>query len=93
MKRQRVERPTRERAWWPWAALGTLIVIAVGTGMLWWSLGASGGRPRLVVDREVVELGDLRFETPARAVFTLTNGGDGRLEIADDLRVEVVKGC
>ena len=31
-----------------------------------------GEKPRLVVDREVVDLGDLPFDTPARVVFTLT---------------------
>jgi len=68
-----------------------LIVIAAGA--LWWFSAATGGRPRLVMDREVVDLGDLQFETPARVVFTLANAGDGRLKIAEDLSVKAVKGC
>jgi len=93
MKRKRVERPTPRRAWWPWAALGTVVVIVVAIGMVWWGPGASGGRPRLVLDREVVDLGDLPFEAPAQVVFTLANAGNGRLEIDGELPVKVVKGC
>jgi len=93
MKRTQVERPTLRRAWWPWATLGTIVVVGAAIGMVWWGLSASGGRPRLVLDREVIDLGDLPFEAPAQAVFTLANAGDGRLEIAGELPVKVVKGC
>ena len=93
MKGKRVARPIPRRAWWPWVALGTAVLIVGATGTFWWDSGASGGRPRLVLDREVVDLGDLPFETPARVVFTLSNAGDGRLEIAGEPRVKAVKGC
>ncbi len=52
-----------------------------------------GGTPRLVLDREVVDLGYLPFETPARVVFTLTNAGTGSLKLEDVPRVKVLKGC
>jgi hypothetical protein len=45
------------------------------------------------VDREVVDLGDLPYGAPARAVFTLTNAGPGLLKLAGVPRVEAVKGC
>ena len=94
-KRKRVEPPPR-RARWRWAVMGVLTVIVLGAGTFWWlSAGpdASGGTPRLVVDREVVELGDIPFEAPARVVFTLSNAGDGRLKLRDEPRVKVLKGC
>lgn len=94
-KRKRVEPPPR-RARWRWAVMGVLAVIVLGAGTFWWlSAGpdASGGTPRLVVDREVVELGDLPFEAPARVVFTLTNTGNGPLKIAEVPRVKAVQGC
>jgi hypothetical protein len=74
-------------------ALGAAALIVVGSATAWWVSGTSGGRPRLLLDHVVIDLGDLPFETSARAVFTLTNAGDGRLEIAEELRVKVVKGC
>jgi hypothetical protein len=70
-----------------------VIVIAAA---FWWLAkpqAASGGTPRLSVDREVVDLGYLRFEAPARVVFLLSNTGDGPLKLADVPRVKVLKGC
>lgn len=77
-----------------WAAVGTVLVIGTVAG--WWISGgpdAWGDRPRLIVDREVVDLGDLPFDAPARVVFTLTNAGPGTLKLAGVPRVEAVKGC
>ncbi len=71
MKRKRVERPTPQRAGWPWAAPGTVVVTVVAIGMLGLRPGASGGTPRLVLTRGVVDLGDLPFEAPAQVLFTL----------------------
>ena len=72
---------------------GVLVVVMAA---VWWVSGgpnAWGEKPRLVVDREMVDLGDLPFNTPVRAVFTLTNSGEGTLTLAGVPRVEVVKGC
>jgi len=93
MKIRGAKRPEPRRSLWPWAALGGIVLIVIAAGALWWFPGAPGGRPRLVLDREVIDLGDLQFETPARVVFTLANAGDGRLKIAEELSVKVVKGC
>lgn len=90
--KQLPSRPPR----WRGAAWGALVLVAVGGGGLWWLWGAweaSGGTPRLVVDRTEVDLGSLPFEAPARVVFTLTNAGDGLLRIADVPPVRVLEGC
>ena len=94
-KRLRVKQPPPRRGWRR-AAFGALVLMALGGGMLWWFWGvrdASGGTPRLVMDRTEVDLGSLPFETPARVVFTLTNAGDGLLRIADVPPVRVLRGC
>lgn len=88
--------PPRRRPKWRWAALAAIVVAAVVAGAFWWLSEAEdipGGTPRLVLDREVVDLGSLPFEAPARVVFTLTNTGNGSLKIADVPRVKVLKGC
>jgi hypothetical protein len=94
MKKQKQQLPTR-RSWKRWAVISGVLV--VGIAALWWASGglnAWGEKPpRLVVDRQVVDLGDLPFETPARVVFTLTNSGEGTLRLAGVPRVEAVKGC
>jgi len=77
-----------------WAVVSAALV--VGIAAMWWISGGLedwGSRPRLVVDRELVDLGDLPFDAPARVVFTLTNAGQGTLKLNGVPRVEAVKGC
>ena len=95
-KKKRVEPPAPRRGRRRWVVVGVLAAIVAGAGTFWWqseSLDTSGGTPRLVVDREVVDLGTLPLEAPARVVFTLTNTGDGALKLADVPRVKAVQGC
>lgn len=81
-----------------WVALGlvVLVVVVVAASGVWWLSAppsASSGTPRLVLDRDTVDLGHLGFETPARVVFTLRNEGDGPLRIVGVPRVRVLQGC
>src|SRR3990167_5874816 len=53
-KKTRVAPPVPRRGRWRWAVMGALVVVGAGAGTFWWmSTGpdASGGGPRLVVDR------------------------------------------
>jgi len=88
MGKRHVVQPPRRRPRWGWAVVGGVVLLAAGA--LWYT---SGGAPRLVLDREVVDLGHLPFEAPARVVFTLTNAGDGPLRLADVPQVKALKGC
>jgi hypothetical protein len=81
---------------WGSRALVALVVVVLGAGAGWWAWptsDAEGGTPRLVLDRDSVDLGTLRFETPTSARFTITNTGDGMLKISDVPRVRAVEGC
>jgi hypothetical protein len=94
-KKSKQQRSPR-RPWWRTALLGALGLVIAGAAAFWWLSEAqdkSGGTPRLVLDRELVDLGYLRFETPVRVVFMLTNTGDGLLRLTDVPKVKVLKGC
>jgi len=74
--------------------IGTALVV-LGLGGWWFWPDASpsaGGTPKLALDRTEIDLGDLRFNTPAYAAFTITNTGDGLLTLKAS-PVRVVQGC
>jgi len=51
------------------------------------------GQPRLVVDRETIDFGNVPINRPVRAVFRLSNAGDKPLRITGEPLVEVRAGC
>ncbi|MBI3456310.1 MAG: hypothetical protein HY002_11045 [Candidatus Rokubacteria bacterium] len=79
------------------ATLAVVVVLVAAAGMVAWltwpSVTAEGGVPRLVVEQPEVDLGYRRYESPVRAVFTLTNAGDGPLRLVETPRVRAVAGC
>lgn len=96
MSKRKVKQPPRPRSRWRQVLLGVVGLMALGGAATWWlweAPEASGGRPRLAVDRAVQDFGYVPFEVPLRAVFMLANTGDGVLRLAGVPRVEVVKGC
>jgi hypothetical protein len=86
---------TRRRTSGPRAVRLTMAALVVlGLAGAWWP-GASpsaDGTPKLTLDRTEIDLGYLKFGTPARAAFTISNAGDGVLTLRAG-RVRVVKGC
>jgi hypothetical protein len=51
------------------------------------------GSPRLKVDQEKVDLGDVKMNTPVEVSFQLTNVGDQTLRFTEEPYIEVVEGC
>jgi hypothetical protein len=76
--------------------VAAVAAVALAGGTWWWSVqgeGPPGGTPRLVLDRDVIDFGNVRFGTPVEAVFALSNAGDGILRLSEVPRVIVVDGC
>ena len=87
----------------------TLLPIVIGLGGLALVVaslavvlgGGSGGRapievtgpPRLKVDKETIDLGNIQLGRTVDASFVLTNVGDEPLKIAEAPFIEVVEGC
>jgi hypothetical protein len=85
-----------------------LLVAAIAVGALMTLLGAitllsgSGvtraaieisGQPRLRVDRQAIDFGDVPLGRSIEAAFVLTNVGDQPLHLTQVPYVEVVEGC
>jgi hypothetical protein len=53
----------------------------------------STGEPSLKVDREKVDLGDVKLGKSVSVTFQLTNVGNKTLRFSKDPYIEIVKGC
>jgi hypothetical protein len=49
--------------------------------------------PRLSVDQEVIDFGQVKMGQPVSAAFKLTNTGDADLRLTKEPYIEVVEGC
>jgi cell division septal protein FtsQ len=81
------------------AVLGGLALVAVALSALS-GRGSSRpaavevtGQPRLKVDKELVDLGNIRLGQTVDASFILTNVGDVSLRFEEVPYIEVVEGC
>lgn len=81
--------------------LGGLLLITAGSaiGYSAWKnrpdpeLITVTGQPSLAVDQELIDYGDVKFDTPKTFAINLTNVGDEPLRITDTPYVEVREGC
>lgn len=96
-----VRRPGQTESFWPGLlVIGGVILLGVAAYFLW-GTGAGGssapvevqGTPRLKVDRETIDLGDVKLGQTVEARFRLTNVGDQPLRFAEVPYIEVVEGC
>ncbi|HSB78805.1 MAG TPA: hypothetical protein VLM91_08460 [Candidatus Methylomirabilis sp.] len=79
------------------------LALAVVVGLVTWYLlprqsplsdaAQYRGGPRLVVDKELIDFGAVRFNKMVDARFLLKNVGDQPLKLAADERVEAIEGC
>jgi hypothetical protein len=51
------------------------------------------GAPALKLDKERIDFGDVKVNTPVTATFELANVGDQPLRFSEVPKVEVVEGC
>lgn len=100
--KQRRATPRRAPAWGPFAFLAGGVVLLGVAVFAFLQNGAGGsagapvevqGEPRLKVDREVVDFGDVPLGQWVTAEFRLTNVGDQPLRFSEPPWVELVEGC
>jgi hypothetical protein len=80
---------------WIFAAAAVLLIAGVG---LWWAAAsAEGGAgktgPRLAVDQERIDFGQVPLDKPVRAEFRITNAGDRTLTLDASAPIQVLQGC
>lgn len=90
----------RNRNRWPiWLALGGVILLAIGFFAYWRGNSSPKaaievvGSPSLKVDKEEVNLGDVKLGKTVEVSFQLTNVGDKTLRFTKAPTIEVKEGC
>jgi hypothetical protein len=77
--------------------IGGALLLAAGILFGLQRIGADndggGGTPALAVDQEVIEYGDVKFNTNLTFEIEVTNTGDGTLKFKEDPYIEVREGC
>lgn len=89
----------RRRRWLLPGVLSVVLLAGMATWLLWpersplADLPRYQGGPRLFVDRQEIDFGQVRFDKFVEARFRLKNVGDQTLRISTGPRVEAVEGC
>lgn len=82
-----------------WLSLAGLVLVAIA---IWAMTNSSGqtkanievkGQPRLKVEQDVIDRGNIKLGTPIRDNIRVTNIGDQPLRFAEAPYVEVKEGC
>ncbi len=73
---------------------GGVLLIATALFFAFGSFGKdNSGTPVLVVDQELIDYGDVKFDTNLSFEITVTNTGDGTLKFAEAPHLQVREGC
>ncbi|MEI7848973.1 MAG: hypothetical protein WCK35_24455 [Chloroflexota bacterium] len=73
---------------------GILLVIAAAVFAISGAFGGDGGgTPRLVVDQEKIDYGDVHFGVNKTFAIKVTNTGDGLLHFKEKPYIQVLEGC
>ena len=78
--------------------LGAILIVIAAASLLARDAGKRAavevtGQPRLKVDRQAIDLGDIPLGQVVEVAFVLTNVGDQPLQLTEAPYVEVVEGC
>ncbi len=101
-KRRRRKGRSSSRGYPRWLplAMAAAAVAVIGGGALVAQNGRQAtvipvvtGAPRVAVDQELVDYGDVKVDTPIETVFRVRNIGDQPLKILGEPQVELVEGC
>jgi len=86
----------------PWLPITIALAGVVLIGLAFWGLGDKSasktpievsGSASLKVDKEKVDLGDVKLNQPVEVSFQLTNVGDETLRFSKAPYIEVLEGC
>jgi hypothetical protein len=90
MSKKHERQRQRKSFLWPLVALGGILLIAAG--FLFTNQGG-GGTPSIVVDQQLIDYGDVKFDVEKTFAIKVTNTGMGTLRFKEQPYIEVLEGC
>lgn len=76
----------------PLITLGLVLIVAAALIFLFQNNGTDGS-PKLAVDKQTIEYGDVKLDTELTFQIKVTNTGDAVLRFKEQPYIEVVEGC
>jgi len=72
--------------------IGGVLLVAIA---MFFAFGGNdgGGTPKLVVDQEKIDYGDVKFGVNKTFAIKVTNTGDGLLRFKEKPYIQVLEGC
>ncbi|RIK32545.1 MAG: hypothetical protein DCC56_01675 [Anaerolineae bacterium] len=88
-------RKQRQKQRVPWIVLAIGGVMLVFAAFLFARQGGDdgGGTPSIAVDQQLIDYGDVKFNTNKTFAVKVTNTGDGTLRFKEKPYVQVLEGC
>lgn len=73
--------------------VGGILLVIAAVFFAFGGSGDGGGTPKLVVDQEKIDYGDVHFGVNKTFAIKITNTGDGVLRFKEKPYIEVLEGC
>jgi hypothetical protein len=104
MSKIKIKRKRKAQPWWMKAGplllgLGGLLIVAAASFIIVRAIQPPGPNqplvsgPKLQVDRELIDFGEVKMGIPIKATFKLTNTGDETVRFLREPYIQVVEGC
>ena len=73
--------------------IGGILLLAAAAFFVFRGGSEGGGTPKLAVDQEKIDYGDVHFGVNKTFAIKVTNNGDGVLRFTEKPYIEVLEGC
>jgi hypothetical protein len=85
----------KQKKSFPWAllALGGALIFAAIFLFANQNGGGGGGTPKIAVDQQKIDYGDVKFGVNKTFAIKVTNTGDGTLRFSEAPYVQILEGC
>ena len=73
--------------------IGGILLVAAALFFVFSGGGDGGGTPKMVVDQEKIDYGDVHFGVNKTFAIKVTNTGDGVLRFKEKPYIQILEGC